>query len=219
VAIPESFTPGVASARRWYWLLERRRAREGYPAAAGVFRGRRLAQPGTGLWPNLPGRAALAAYGVLAVEEVRGADPDELRAYGLDRRTAEALIAFLERREPMTTFQSGPRAGELYEQDAVTLLASAARTTSTTSDTYELGDRGTLRLLLDVTAFTGTSLHVQVETRVAAASGTWRVVDAFAIVGAVGSEYRAMGGVDRFVRVVATFSGTTATYSVAGTAV
>jgi hypothetical protein len=167
---------------------------------------------------NLPGRSRLLAAGVLALEEVRGADPAELRHYGLDARTAEALIAFLERREPMTTFQSGPRAGEIYEQDPVTLLASAARTTSVTTAAYELGDRGTVRLRLDVTVFTGTSLHCQIETSTDGSTG-WRVVDAFAVVGGTGSQDRAMSGCDRYIRAVCTFSGTTATYSLAGTAV
>ena len=87
----------------------------------------------------------------------------------------------------------------------------------------QVGDRGTLRLDLDVTAVSGTAprLHVQVETRKAYASGTWRVVDAFDIATAVGAQRRAMGGCDRFVRVAYTLEGTTPSFafSVSGEAV
>lgn len=211
---------GVLSARRWCWLKERS-ARELDSALADVWRARRLALRGLPLarvrW--LPGRAALAAAGVLALEEVLGADPTELAAYGLSRATADALIRLSE--VHVTQFQSGPNAGQVYDEDAVTLMASAARTESATSDTYELGDRGTLRLALDVTAITGTAkaLHVQVETREAVDSGDWRVLDAFPVATATGTTYLTVPGCDAFVRAVATFAGTSATYSVAGTAV
>jgi len=221
VALPETFVPGVASARRWYWLLEQRRARERRPDAAGVFRARRLAQPGARLPRVLPGRAQLLRAGVLALEEVLGADPNELRSYGLAPRTAEALITTLERLAVTTpVFQSGPAAGQLYDQDEVTLLASAARTTSVTTDPYEVGDRGDLRLTLDVAAISGSGarLHVQLETRMGT-SGAWRALEAFVPVSAVGSQRLTIPGCDRFVQAVCTFTGTSATYSLTGEAV
>lgn len=164
----------------------------------------------------------LLAAGVLAVEEVQGAGLDELRSYGLSLPRAHALIRFLEG-FTMTTFQIGPRAGQIYEEDEIELLASGTRTTSGTSEVYELGDKGTLRLDLDVTAVSGTAprLHVQIETRKAYASGTWRVVDAFDVATAVSAQRRAMSGCDRHVRVVYTLEGTMPSFafSVSGEAV
>jgi hypothetical protein len=123
----------------------------------------------------------------------------------------------------MQTFAYGPRVGQFYDEDELTLMASAARTSSTTSDVYEVGDKGTLRLDLDVTAVSGTAptMHVQIETRKAYGSGTWRVVDAFPIKTTTGSERRSMSGLDRFVRAVCTIAGTSPsfTFSLGGEAV
>lgn len=222
MALPAGFAPYTTSPRRYYFRreMERRSSRE--DGASAVFRARRLAATGTALPTTFPSRTLLLTAGVLAVEEVVGAGVDELRSYGLSLPRAEALIRFLEG-FTMTTFQIGPRAGQIYEEDEIELLASGTRTASGTSDVYELGDRSTLRLDLDVTAVSGTAprLHVQVETRKAYASGTWRVVDAFDIATAVGAQRRAMGGCDRFVRVAYALEGTTPSFafSVSGEAV
>lgn len=222
MTLPASFAPYVTSPRRYHFLRERERRRTADTGPADAFRGQRLAATGTALPTTFPSRTLLLTAGVLAVEEVVGAGVDELRSYGLSLPRAEALIRFLEG-FTMTTFSHGPRAGQLYEEDEVELLAAGTRTASGTSDVYELGDRSTLRLDLDVTAVSGTAprLHVQVETRKAYASGTWRVVDAFDIATAVGAQRRAMGGCDRFVRVAYTLEGTTPSFafSVSGEAV
>lgn len=222
MTLPASFAPYVTSPRRYHFLRERERRRTADTGPADAFQGQRLAATGTALPTTFPSRTLLLTAGVLAVEEVVGAGVDELRSYGLSLPRAEALIRFLEG-FTMTTFNHGPRAGQLYEEDEVELLASGTRTASGTSDVYELGDRSTLRLDLDVTAVSGTAprLHVQVETRKAYASGTWRVVDAFDIATAVGAQRRAMGGCDRFVRVAYTLEGTTPSFafSVSGEAV
>lgn len=222
MALPASFAPYVTSPRRYHFLRERERRRTADTGPADAFRGQRLAATGTALPTTFPSRTLLLTAGVLAVEEVVGAGVDELRSYGLSLPRAEALIRFLEG-FTMTTFNYGPRAGQLYEEDEVELLASGTRTASGTSEVYELGDRSTLRLDLDVTAVSGTAprLHVQVETRKAYASGAWRVVDAFDIATAVSAQRRAMGGCDRFVRVAYTLEGTTPSFafSVSGEAV
>lgn len=96
MALPEGFAPYVTTARRYYFTRERDRRRMGLDAAADCFRASRLGQPGTALPADLPGRAYLVTAGVLAVEEVQGAGPDELVGLGLPRNVAEALIAFLE---------------------------------------------------------------------------------------------------------------------------
>jgi hypothetical protein len=217
--LPTGYEPYVTSARRWYWLTQQRRTTERDEGRSSVAQALRLAQSGTTLPSTFPSRAVLLAAGVLAVEEVQGAGLDELRSYGLSLPRAEALIRFLEG-FTMTTFNYGPRAGQLYEEDEVELLASGTRTASGTSEVYELGDRSTLRLDLDVTAVSGSgTVHVQIETRKAYASGAWRVVDAFGLASAVGAERRTMGGCDRFVRAVYTIGGTSVTFSLAGEAV
>lgn len=221
MALPAGFAPYTTSPRRYYFRreMERRSSRE--DGASAVFRARRLAAAGTALPTTFPSRTLLLTAGVLAVEEVVGAGVDELRSYGLSLPRAHALIRFLEG-FTMTTFQIGPRAGQTYEEDEIELLASGTRTTSGTSEVYELGDKGTLRLELAVTAVSGTTptLHAQIETRKEYASGTWRALDAFEA-SAVGTERRAIGGCDRFVRVVYTLGGTTPsfTFSLGGTAV
>jgi len=222
VALPDDIAvPYVTSARRFLWLTQQDRARTGDDGPSDAFRARRLAAPGTSLPATFPARTLLLRAGVRAVEEVVGAAVPELRSYGLTTPQAERLILWLERLT-MTTFSYGPRAGQFYEEDEVTLMASAARTSSTTSEIYEVGDKGTLRLDLDITAVSGTtpSMHVQIETRESYSTGTWRVVDAFGPKFVVGSERRSMSGLDRFVRAVCTLAGTTPsfTFSLGGTA-
>ena len=222
MALPTGFEPYCTSHRRYLWRLACRRAEDGDDGAAAVFRALRLEAVGTPLFQRLPGRAALLAAGVLAVEEVLGAGPDELVSYGLSRATAEALITALERiAATMTVFQSGPNAGQIYEQDDVTLLASATKTASYTTDPYEIGDKTSLRLDLAVTAASGTAplLHAQVVT-CKTSGGTYRAVDAFLATSTTGTERRVFAGLDRFVKVVATIAGTNPsfTHSISGEA-
>lgn len=225
MALPEGFYPYVTSARRYLFLGERERLRTGDDGPALAFRVRRLATYGTTLPPDLPGRALLIADDVLALEEARGAGVTELRAYGLSTRQAEALINRLETDPELAvpeTFQAGPNVGQLYETDPITLRASATATVTGNGDVYELGDKGTLRLALDVTAISGTgaTLHVQVQTR-NNASDSWRTLEAFPIASAVGTSYRAVSGCDRYVRTQHSIAGSSpsVTFSVSGNAV
>lgn len=221
MSLPADYEPYVTSARRWHWLTQQRRTAEGDDGPAAVAQALRLGQSGTALPSTFPSRTVLLAAGVLAVEEVVGASEEELRSYGLTITASHHLIRFLEG-YTMTTFAYGPRVGQFYEEDEVTLLASAARTTSTTSDVYEVGDKSSLHLELAITAASGTapSLHVQIETREAYGSGTWRVVDAFPVQSSTATVRRSMGGVDRFVRAVCTIGGTSPsfTFSLSGEA-
>lgn len=211
--------PSITSARRYRFLRERAAERDGEDGAQAVFRSLRLATTGTSLPADFPSRAALITAGVLAVEEVVGAGLDELRSYGLGAQQAATLTLWLHRYTHMT-FSAGPRVGQHYDEDDIILLASAARTTSGVSDTYEVGDKGTLRLDLDVTALSGSgTVHCQIETRALYGSGDWRVVDAFPVQSAAGSVRRTMAGCDRFVRVVYTIGGTSVTFSLTGEAV
>ena len=218
MALPQGFVPYTTSHRRYLFRREKERRSTEEDGAAAVFRSRRLALSATPLPAGFPSRALLLAADVLAVEEVQGAGVDELRSYGLNLSRAEALVFFLEG-FTMTTFNYGPRVGQFYEEDEITLIASAARTSSFNSDVYEIGDKGALRLDLAVTAVSGSgAVHAQIETRKEYASGTWRAVDAFEA-SAVGSERRSIGGLDRFVRSACTVSGTSITFSLSGEAV
>lgn len=211
--------PSITSARRYRFLRERAAERDREDGAQAVFRSLRLATTGTTLPATFPSRAALVTAGVLAVEEVIGAGLDELRSYGLGAQQAATLTLWLHRYSTMN-FSTGPRAGQHYEQDDITLLISALRSASGVSDTYEVGDKGALRLDLDVTAVSGSgTVHVQIETRALYGSGDWRVVDAFPVQSAAGSVRRTMSGCDRFVRAVYTIGGTSVTFSLTGEAV
>jgi hypothetical protein len=211
--------PSITSARRYRFLRERAAERDREDGAQAVFRSLRLATTGTTLPATFPSRAALITAGVLAVEEVVGAGLDELRSYGLGAQQAATLTLWLHRYSTVI-FSYGPLSGQHYEQDEITLLTSAARTASGVSDTYEVGDRGTLRLDLDVTAVSGSgTVHCQIETRPLYGSGDWRVVDAFPVQSAAGSVRRSMSGCDRFVRAVYTIGGTSVTFSLTGEAV
>ena len=85
----------------------------------------------------------------------------------------------------------------------------------------EVGDRGTARLTLDVTALgAGTTLTVTVKT-CETSDGTYRTVLAFTPNTATGTERLSFTGLDRFVKADWALSAgtTTATYSVTGEAV
>ena len=103
----------------------------------------------------------------------------------------------------------------------VTLHESAARTATGTGSALELGDRGVLRLLIDVTAASGTTPTLDVTVETSFDGSTWRSVAAFAQRTSVASERKSFAGCDRFVRVSYTIGGTTPsfTFSVSGEAV
>lgn len=113
------------------------------------------------------------------------------------------------------------QSGEWAETDDVTLAASEARTASGSGSSVELGDRGTLRLLLDVTAASGTLPSLQVDVQTSYDATTWRTLGGFTALAATGSQRASFPGADRFVRATWTVSGTTPsfTFSVAGEAV
>lgn len=112
--------------------------------------------------------------------------------------------------------------GRFANTAALTLKSSGAVTANGSDAAVEVGDRGAARLLLDVTAVSGTtpSMTVTVETSYDG-STNWQTVGSFAAKTAVGQERKVFAGLDRFVRVSQAVSGTTPsfTYSVAGEAV
>lgn len=105
--------------------------------------------------------------------------------------------------------------------DDVTLHGSAARTASGSGSAVELGDRGTLRLDLAVTAASGTKPSLSVDIETSADGSTWRPMAGFTALATTGSQRISIGGLDRFARAVWTISGTGSpsfTFSVSGEA-
>ncbi len=104
--------------------------------------------------------------------------------------------------------------------EPITLLASAEHTADGNGPAVPTDGAHTLRLTLDITAATaGTgspTLTVNVQT--SADGTTWSTHTSFAAATAVGTQRKALSGLDRFVRCSWTLAGTTpsATFSVAG---
>ncbi len=86
----------VSSSRRYY-LLKRLAARSNSDRALdAAWHGMQKGVPGTALPLNFPARAELVAAGYSAIEDVFGADVDELLDAGLTRSEATAAIAAAE---------------------------------------------------------------------------------------------------------------------------
>jgi hypothetical protein len=111
--------------------------------------------------------------------------------------------------------------GRYADTVPVTLHESAARIASGNGSSVELGDRGVLRLLLDVTAASGTLPSLSVDVQTSYDGTTWRTVGGFTALATTGSERLSFAGCDRFVRASYAISGTTPsfTFSVSGEAV
>jgi len=104
---------------------------------------------------------------------------------------------------------------------SLSLHDSATRTSTGNGSSYELGDRGVLRLLLDVTAASGTSPTLDIAVQTSYDGSTWRAVASFTQATTTGTERKSFSGCDRFVRITYTLGGTTPsfTFSVSGEAV
>jgi len=80
------------SPRRWY-LRKRQNARELCDGFEGFWRSQQEAQPGTALPDNFPLLSVLTAGGYTTVEDLRGADADELVfTANMHRRDAQIVI-------------------------------------------------------------------------------------------------------------------------------
>lgn len=204
--------------RRLYLLKRRAALARGDTHLAGVWR----AKQETLAWPDLPAgfpaRAALVAAGYTTVRDLDGAAADELTDLGLTPAQAAAVRAAMESwtmiASTLLTYQrQDGRFAAVYNAP---LVPSASRAATFTSDTYEMGDMATLRLLLDVTVITGT-LDCVVQTSPDGASN-WQALGTFAQKTAVSSERNVFPGADRFVRVVCTIVTGPATFSITGEA-
>lgn len=100
----------------------------------------------------------------------------------------------------------------------VTLQASASYSATANGSWVEIGDRGVLRLLLDVTACTGTCDVSVYTARDSAGTGS-RTLGAFTQATGVTSEWKSFSGCDRFARVVVTIGTGPSVFSCAGDAV
>lgn len=81
--------------RRYAFLNMLAAVDNGSPVSV-AWDGIRKGEPGTELPQNLPARGALIAAGYLVVEEIDGADEDELTGAGLSSHQAAAVIAAVE---------------------------------------------------------------------------------------------------------------------------
>lgn len=106
------------------------------------------------------------------------------------------------------------------EEVAVTLQASATKTTTGTSTGVLLGRQRSLSLVLAVTAVSSpTTLDVVVQT--SNDNSTWRTFMTFTQVttGPTSSQRLSAGGADKYLRLSYTIAGTSYTFSVLGIAV
>ena len=104
---------------------------------------------------------------------------------------------------------------------ALTLLASAARTTSGVGAAVDLGSSTTALLDLVVTAVSGTTPSLVVALQTSADSVVWQTATTVAAVSATGRTAVRVVGALRYLRVSYTISGTdpSFTFSVSGEAV
>lgn len=108
-----------------------------------------------------------------------------------------------------------------FRSQDVTTHVSTAETATGNDTAVELGDVATVRLVLAVTAASGTTptLDVTVETSMDnGVTDAWRSLGTFAQKTAAGSERKSFGGCDRWVRTRRVVAGTTPsfTYTVSG---
>lgn len=102
--------------------------------------------------------------------------------------------------------------------ESVELAPSAARTEAGNGVTIDSREQTTLRLLLDVTAVSGTSPTLTVTIEQSYDGTVWRTHSSFAEVTSVSNERKTFGGIDRYVRASWTIGGSdpSVTFVVAG---
>lgn len=87
----------VTSQRRYYLRKRLTARRDGDVALERAWAGMQASAPNAALPDNFPARAKLAAAGYSAIEDVTGADVDELVTdAGLSRHEAAAVVAAVE---------------------------------------------------------------------------------------------------------------------------
>jgi hypothetical protein len=104
------------------------------------------------------------------------------------------------------------KGGRWAATHAFTLAASAVRTANGAGSAVEAADKGVARLLLDVTARSGTTPTLDVVIQTSHDGTTWRTAHTFTQATATGQQ-RAAFAIDRFVRASWTVGGTTPSFT------
>lgn len=88
-------------------------------------------------------------------------------------------------------------------------MSPAAAVTADANGTAVLiGDRGTVRLTLEVSDVDGTNPTLDVDIETSEDGSDWRVLGSFAQLDDDGSERKSFGGADRYIRAVYDIGGT-----------
>lgn len=114
--------------------------------------------------------------------------------------------------------QFGPL-GPSYGDDFSLVPAGTVKTTAGSSAGRAVGYIHTLRLALNVTAFTGTTVTFTVEHSPDGSTWTAHPSGAFTATTATGSQRKILSGLDRYVRVSWAGTFTTMTFGLAGESV
>ena len=111
---------------------------------------------------------------------------------------------------PLYTPGYSTRSGRFANLLGTTLFAAGTvLTATTTSNSIELGDRGTARITLAVTAAAGTNPTLDVQLQTSPDGSTWtNLGSAFTQATGVTSQRKIFTGLDRFIQAVATIGGT-----------
>ena len=238
-------TPGndpAINTHRRYCLKRVQQAQDFIaPEYAGVFRAKQDSAGAVLLpqdFPKLDGRpgspilAKLNAARYTTFEDLDGSNVDELvRRAALTNQQAQAVIAGVAAiRQQRTTMGynrgNNPPVSLQYantldlgfgQGPPIQSTATLTNGTPLNGPTLELGDRGTLRAVVNATVVTGgDSLAVKIQT--GPDGTTWNDVASFTAVTGVGTQRKVFTGLDRFVRSVATLTGTGPTFNITGEA-
>lgn len=107
--------------------------------------------------------------------------------------------------------------GRLERQTAIDLSPAAALTATAVGTGFETGDKGVLRLSQDVTAASGTTPSLTTAVQTSADDGAtdaYRTIASFTAKTAVSAERKCFAGLDHWVRLSHTISGTTPSFTV-----
>lgn len=102
--------------------------------------------------------------------------------------------------------------GRWADTQTVSLAASAARTATGSGTGVELGDRSVARLVLDISAASGTTPTLDVVVQCSSDNATWYTAGTFTQATGTGTE-RKVVNLDRYVRASWTIGGTTPSFT------
>lgn len=107
--------------------------------------------------------------------------------------------------------------GRIERHTDVDLSPAAALTATADGTGFETGDKGVLRLTQNVTTASGTTPSLTTAVQTSADNGVadaWRTIASFTAKTAVSSERKCFAGLDHWVRLSHTISGTTPSFTV-----